>query len=91
MVSTSIKPTIAVNFEPGKPSKLLSIEEFSKLMNEKDTNSETNSDNESFEEINKKKAKDTDSGNSHSEEDEEPEEDEDEEEEKSNLPVGSVS
>lgn len=91
MVSTSIKPTIAVNFGPDNPSKLLSIEEFSKLMNVKDTSSETNSDNESFEEINKKKGEDTNSEAEDSDEDEEAEGDEDEEEEKSNLPVGSVS
>lgn len=87
MASTSIKPTIAVNFGPDNPSKLLSIEEFSKLINEKDTNSEPHSD-DSFEEINEKKDEESNSENSDTDEDDE---DQDEQEEKSNLPVGSVS
>lgn len=83
MATTSVEPTISVHFGTGEPPKLLSIEEFSKLMKNNDTNSEGTSDSEDFEKIDKVKSEGTDEDDSDA--------NEEEEEEKSKLPVGSVS
>lgn len=79
----TIKPTIAVNFGTDKPPKMLSIEEFSKLMKVKDTSSEGGSENEEFEKIDKLKGDESDN--------EDTDDEEEEEEEMSKLPIGSVS
>lgn len=90
MTTKSIEPTIAVNFGPGNPVEMLSIGQLSKLIKEKDEKGESNSDSESFEQVDKQKVEETDSEDSDADETEGDDEEE-EEEEKSKLPIGSVS
>ncbi|CAN8104023.1 unnamed protein product [Discula destructiva] len=81
-------PKIAVSFGADEPPKMLSIDEFSKLMKDRESDGENGSENDEFEKVDKPVKEETGEKELESDEEGDGEEAEDE---KSDLPVGSVS